>query len=264
METSLSAAFGAPLPGSGRTALVTGATSGIGEATAHELARLGFRLIVCGRRTERLAALVAALPAGKAHALTFDVRDRAAVDAAIGGLPPEWAHVDVLVNNAGNAHGLASVETGDVDDWDAMIDGNVKGLLYVSRAVLPLLPTDAGALIINIGSIAGEQAYANGAVYCASKAAVDMLTQGMRMDLVGRGIRVAQVSPGVVETEFSQVRFKGDDARAATVYAGYEPLQATDVAEIIGFMATRPARVNVADVLLLPAAQAAATVIRRG
>ncbi len=256
--------FNTPLPGAGRTALVTGATSGIGLATAHELARLGFRLVVTGRRTERLAALVAALaPATAAYALAFDVRDQAATEAAIAHLPAEWRRVEVLVNNAGNAHGLASVETGDVADWDAMLDSNVKGLLYVTRAVLPLMPTDAGGLIINMSSVAGRQVYANGAVYCASKAAVDALTAGMRLDLVTRGIRVAQVSPGAVETEFASVRFKGDDARAAATYAGYEPLQAQDVAELIGFMATRPARVNFADVLLLAAAQAAATVIRR-
>ena len=257
------ASFAAPLPGAGRTALVTGATSGIGGATARELARLGFRLIVTGRRTERLAELTAELPAGTTHALAFDVRERAATESAIGGLPADWRRVDVLVNCAGNAHGLASIEAGDVADWDAMLDSNVKGLLYVTRAVLPLMPSDAGALIVNLSSIAGRQAYANGAVYSASKAAVDLLTEGMRIDLVGRGIRVAQVSPGAVETEFSRVRFKGDEARAVGVYAGYEPLQAQDVAEVIGFMATRPARVNLADVVMLPTAQASATVLRR-
>lgn len=256
--------FATPLPGAGRTALVTGATSGIGQATARELARLGFRLIVTGRRAERLEALVAELALITAVCpLAFDVREPAAVVAAIDSLPTEWRQVNLLFNNAGNAHGLASVETADVADWDAMLDSNVKGLLYVTRAVLPLMPTDAGALIINMSSVAGRQPYANGAVYCASKAAVDALTAGMRLDLVGRGIRVAQVSPGAVETEFARVRFKGDAARAAATYAGYEPLQATDVAELIGFMATRPARVNFADVLLLASAQAAATVIRR-
>lgn len=250
-------------PESARTALVTGATSGIGLATAQELARLGFRLLVTGRRRERLAALVAELPAGAAHALAFDVRDHAAVDAAIGSLPPEWRRVDVLVNNAGNAHGRAPIDRDDVADWDAMLDSNVKGLLYVTRAVLPLMPNDAGALIINLGSVAGYQAYPEGAVYCASKAAVAMLTHGMRLDLVGRGIRVAEVAPGAVETEFASVRFKGDEARAAGVYAGWEPLQAQDVAELIGFMATRPARVNVAQVLLLATAQASATLTRK-
>lgn len=257
------ATFVAPLPGVGRTALVTGATSGIGLATARELARLGFRLVLCGRREDRLTALLDEFPTGTAHPLTFDVRDQPGVEAVIASLPADWRRVDLLVNNAGNAHGLASIETGEVADWDAMLDGNVKGLLYVTRAVLPLMPTDAGALIVNLSSIAGRQAYANGAVYCASKAAVDLLTEGMRLDLVGRGIRVAQVSPGAVETEFARVRFKGDEARVAGVYAGYEPLQAEDVAEVIGFMATRPARVNLADVVMFPTAQASASVIRR-
>ncbi|MBC7447780.1 MAG: SDR family NAD(P)-dependent oxidoreductase [Hymenobacteraceae bacterium] len=247
-----------------RTALITGATSGIGLATARELARLGFRLIVTGRRTERLADLIAELaPTTAIYPLTFDVRDNAAVVAAIAGLPPEWHRVDVLINNAGNAHGRAPIESGDVADWDAMVDSNVKGLLYVTRAVLPLMPDDAGALIINLGSIAGQQAYPEGAVYCASKAAVAMLTQGMRLDLVNRGIRVAEVAPGGVQTEFALVRFKGDEARAADVYAGWEPLLAEDVAEMIGFMATRPARVNLAQVVMLATAQASATTTRK-
>ena len=247
-----------------RTALITGATSGIGLATARELARLGFRLIVTGRRAERLAALTAELAAtAPVHSLAFDVRDAGAVAAAIARLPPEWRRVDVLVNNAGNAHGRAPVQTGDVADWDAMLDSNVKGLLYVTRAVLPLMPDDAGALIINLGSVAGYQAYPEGAVYCASKAAVAMLTQGMRLDLVGRGIRVAEVAPGGVQTEFALVRFKGDEARANEVYAGWEPLLAEDVAEMIGFMATRPARVNLAQVVMLATAQASATYTRK-
>ncbi len=246
-----------------RTALITGATSGIGLATARELARLGFRLILTGRRTDRLLTLQAELAPTPTHLLSFDVRDRAAVEAAITSLPADWRHVDVLLNNAGNAHGLAPVQDGDVADWDAMLDGNVKGLLYVTRAVLPLMPTDAGAQIINLGSIAGHQAYANGTVYCASKAAVAMLTQGMRLDLLGRGIRVSEVAPGMVETEFASVRYKGDEDRAAGAYAGYEPLQAQDIAELIGFMVTRPARVNWAEVLILSTAQGAVTTIRK-
>lgn len=246
-----------------RTAFITGATSGIGRATAVEMTRLGFRVVVCGRRAERLSELLAELPAGAAYALTFDVRDRAATEAAIASLPIEWRRIDILVNNAGNAHGRAPIQTDDAGNWDDMIDSNVKGLLYVTRAVLPLMPTDAGALIINLGSVAGYQAYPEGAVYCASKAAVAMLTQGMRLDLVGRGIRVAEVAPGAVETEFALVRFQGDEVRAAAVYAGWEPLQAQDVAEMIGFMATRPARVNLATVVMLAAAQASATMTRK-
>jgi 3-hydroxy acid dehydrogenase / malonic semialdehyde reductase len=253
----------APLRGAGRTALVTGASAGIGQATARELARQGFRLIVCGRRVERLTALQAEFPADTTYTLTFDVRDRAATEAAIASLPEAWRRVDVLINSAGGAHGLAPIQTGEVADWDAMIDSNVKGLLYVTRAVLPLMPDDAGAQIVNISSIAGRQTYPNGAVYCASKAAVDRLTEGLRFDLAERGIRVAQISPGAVETEFSQVRFKGDEVRAAAVYKGYDPLTAVDIAETIGFLVTRPAHVNLADVLMLPAAQAAATTIRR-
>ena len=244
-----------------KTAFITGASSGIGRATAVALAQAGFQLVIAGRRAERLADLAAAVAPTPVHLLTFDVRDRAAVEAAVASLPAEFRRLDVLLNNAGNAHGLAPIQDGDPADWDQMLDGNVKGLLYVSRAVLPLLG-EAG-FIINIGSIAGHEAYANGNVYCASKAAVAMLTRGMRLDLLPRGIRVAEVNPGAVETEFSEVRFQGDTARAANVYKGFEPLRPQDVAELIQFMVTRPARVNIAEVLLLPAAQAAAATIRR-
>lgn len=246
-----------------QTAFVTGASSGIGRATAVALARAGFRLVLTGRRQERLAQLAEELAPTPVHILAFDVRDRAAVDAAVASLPAEFADVDVLVNNAGNAHGLAPVQTGDPADWDAMLDGNVKGLLYVSRAVLPTMTRRRTGHIVNVGSIAGQEAYTNGNVYCASKAAVTMLTKTMRLDLLPQHIRVAEVNPGAVETEFSQVRFKGDEARAASVYQGFEPLRAEDVADVIAFMVTRPPHVNVAEVLLLPAAQAAATVIRR-
>ena len=244
-----------------KTAFITGASSGIGRATAVALAQSGFQLVVAGRRRERLEALAAELTPTPVHILTFDVRERAAVDAAVAGLPAAFGQIDVLVNNAGNAHGLAPIQEGDPADWDRMLDGNVKGLLYVSRAVLPRLAP--GSYVINIGSIAGHEAYANGNVYCASKAAVAMLTRTMRLDLLPRGIRVAEVNPGAVETEFSQVRFKNDEARAASVYEGFEPLRPQDVAELIQFMVTRPARVNIAEVLLLPAAQAAAATIRR-
>lgn len=246
-----------------QTAFITGASSGIGRATAVALAKAGFRLVVAGRRRERLEELAQQLAPAPVHILTFDVRDRAAVEAAVASLPAEFADVDVLVNNAGNAHGLAPLQTGDVADWDAMLDGNVKGLLYVTRAVLPAMTRRQTGHIINVGSIAGHEAYANGNVYCASKAAVAMLTKTMRLDLLPQHIRVAEVNPGAVETEFSQVRFKGDDARAAAVYQGFKPLRAEDVADVIAFMVTRPPHVNMAEVLLLPAAQAATTAIRR-
>jgi NADP-dependent 3-hydroxy acid dehydrogenase YdfG len=244
-----------------KTAFVTGASSGIGQATARALATAGFQLVITGRRQERLAALAAELAPVPVHTLTFDVRDRAAVEAAVAGLPAEFAHIDVLINNAGNAHGLAPIQDGDVADWDAMLDGNVKGLLYVSRAVLPRM--GEGGFIVNIGSIAGHEAYANGNVYCASKAAVAMLTRTMRLDLLPRGIRVAEVAPGMVETEFSEVRFKGDEAKAANVYKGVQPLTAADIADLIQFMVTRPPHVQIAEVIIFPAAQAAAATVRR-
>ncbi|MGI4835596.1 MAG: SDR family NAD(P)-dependent oxidoreductase [Janthinobacterium lividum] len=244
-----------------KTAFVTGASSGIGQATARALAAAGFRLVIAGRRQERLAALAAELAPVPVHPLAFDVRDRAAVEAAVAGLPAVFARIDVLINNAGNAHGLAPIQDGSVADWDAMLDGNVKGLLYVSRAVLPRM--GEGGFIVNIGSIAGHEAYANGNVYCASKAAVAMLTRTMRLDLLPRGIRVAEVAPGMVETEFSEVRFKGDGTKAANVYKGVQPLTAADIADLIQFMVTRPPHVQIAEVIIFPAAQAAAATVRR-
>lgn len=244
-----------------KTAFITGASSGIGRATAVALAKSGFQLVVAGRRRERLDALAQELAPTPVHILTFDVRDRSAVEAAVATLPTEFAHIEVLINNAGNAHGLSPIQQGDPADWDAMLDGNVKGLLYVSRAVLPLM--GEGGFIVNIGSIAGHEAYANGNVYCASKAAVAMLTRTMRLDLLPKGIRVAEVAPGMVETEFSEVRFKGDEDRAASVYKGLQPLQATDIADIIQFMVTRPPHVQIAEVIVFPAAQAAAATVRR-
>lgn len=246
-----------------KTAFITGASSGIGRATAVALGKAGFQLVLAGRRRERLDELARELNV-PTHILTFDVRDRAAVEAAVQSLPAEFQAVDVLINNAGNAHGLAPIQDGNPTDWDDMLDGNVKGLLYVSRAVLPAMTSRNTGHIINIGSIAGHEAYANGNVYCASKAAVASLTKGMRLDLLPHHIRVAEVNPGAVETEFSQVRFKGDTSRAAKVYEGFEPLRAEDIADVIQFMVTRPAHVNIAEVLILPAAQGAATTIRRG
>ncbi|GGG43209.1 SDR family NAD(P)-dependent oxidoreductase [Hymenobacter glacieicola] len=246
-----------------KTAFITGASSGIGRATAVALGKAGFRLVLTGRRLERLEELAQELAGAPTHLLTFDVRDRAAVDAAVQSLPAAFQDVDVLINNAGNAHGLAPIQEGSPQDWDDMLDGNVKGLLYVSRAVLPAMIRRNSGHIINIGSIAGHETYANGNVYCASKAAVAALTKGMRLDLLPHHIRVAEVNPGAVETEFSEVRFKGDTERAASVYKGFEPLRAEDVADLIQFMVTRPAHVNIAEVLILPAAQGAAATIRK-
>jgi 3-hydroxy acid dehydrogenase/malonic semialdehyde reductase len=244
-----------------KTAFITGASSGIGRATALALAKSGYQLVVTGRRRERLEALASELAPTPVHILTFDVRDRAAVEAAVAELPAAFQQVEVLINNAGNAHGLSPIQDGDPADWDAMLDGNVKGLLYVSRAVLPRM--GEGGFIVNIGSIAGHEAYANGNVYCASKAAVNMLTRTMRLDLLPRGIRVAEVAPGMVETEFSEVRFKGDEERAAKVYQGVQPLRPEDVADLIQFMVTRPPHVQIAEVVIFPAAQAAAATVRR-
>jgi len=246
-----------------KIAFVTGATSGIGRATALELARHGYRIIATGRRADRLEELKQELADVPVYTLTFDVRDKEAVQQAVDALPNEWRQVEVLVNNAGNAHGMAPIQSGSLEDWDAMIDINVKGLLYVSRAVLPLMLPHKKGHIVNIGSIAGKEVYPNGNVYSASKFAVDAITQGMRIDLVQEGIRVSEVNPGLVETEFSEVRFKGDKARAASVYKGLEALQAEDIAELIAFIVTRPAHVNIAEVLVLPTAQASATVVHR-
>ncbi|MFC6997652.1 SDR family NAD(P)-dependent oxidoreductase [Rufibacter roseus] len=246
-----------------KIAFVTGATSGIGKATAVVLAQNGFKIIAAGRREERLHELVDLFGADQVKTLQFDVRDNAAVQEAVQNLPEEWRQIDVLINNAGNAHGLAPIQSGDVNDWDAMLDINVKGLLYVTKAVLPGMIERKSGHIINIGSIAGKEAYANGNVYCASKFAVDALSKSMRIDLVHEGIKVSEVNPGAVETEFSEVRFKGDKARAASVYQGFEPLVAEDIAEIIHFMVTRPKHVNLAEVMVLPTAQASATVISR-
>ncbi|GAB3825151.1 SDR family NAD(P)-dependent oxidoreductase [Hymenobacter jeollabukensis] len=244
-----------------KTALVTGASSGIGRATAVALAQVGFQLVVTGRRRERLEELAAALGPAPVHILTFDVRDRAATIAAVDSLPVAFRQIDVLVNNAGNAHGLAPIQDGDPNDWDLMLDSNVRGLLNVTHAVLPVMQERRSGFIVNIGSIAGHEAYANGNVYCASKAAVASLSKGMRLDLISLGIRVAEVNPGAVETEFSAVRFKGDAERAAKVYQGFEPLKPEDVAEVIQFIVTRPPHVTISEVTILAGAQAAATTI---
>ena len=247
-----------------RIALITGATSGIGEATAQLLASQAVDLILCGRRTERLAAMQEALAAQTAvHTLAFDVRDRHAVEEAINALPERWKQVDILINNAGNAHGLSPIQTGDIDDWDAMMDSNVKGLLYVSRAVMPGMVQRKSGHIINIGSIAGKEVYPNGNVYCASKFAVDALTKGMRLDLNHYGIKVTSIHPGLVETEFSVVRFKGDKEKADSVYRGIEPLTGKDIADIVWYVISQPPHVVLADITVFPTAQASSTVINR-
>lgn len=243
------------------TVLITGATSGIGKATAELLADKKCRLILCGRRRERLEALRDSLPT-EVITLSFDVRDKNAVEQAFAGLPKGW-EPDVLVNNAGNAHGLAPLQEGDVADWDAMIDINVKGLLYVTKAILPGMVARNRGYIINIGSIAGKEVYPGGNVYCASKHAVDAINQGLRIDLNGTGIKVSAINPGLVETEFSLVRFKGDEKRAGKVYQGMDALQGRDIAEIIAFMLSRPQHVNIADLLVLPQAQASSTIVHR-
>jgi len=247
-----------------RTALITGATSGIGRATAELFATAGYNLILCGRRAERLESLKGELDKSvQVHTLVFDVRDRDGVERALGTLPANFAQIDILVNNAGNAHGLSSIQEGDPQDWDAMLDINVKGLLYVSRAVIPQMVDRGAGHIINIGSIAAKEVYPNGNVYCASKHAVDAISQGMRIDLNAHGIRVGAVHPGLVETAFSEVRFKGDLERAAQVYQGYTPLSARDIAELILFMVSRPPHVNIADLVVLPTAQANATLVKK-
>ncbi len=247
-----------------RIALITGATSGIGEATARLLAINNFKLILCGRRKERLKTLSKELAViTEVTTLSFEVRNHKEVAEAIASLPAEWKEMDVLINNAGNAHGLDPIQTGSLDDWDAMIDINVKGLLYVTKEVLPVMVKRNGGHIINIGSIAGKEVYANGNVYCASKFAVDALTKGMRIDLNAHSIKVTAIHPGLVETEFSLVRFKGDEGRAASVYKGIDPLLGQDIADSILFVLTRPAHVVIADMVVLPTAQASAAVVKR-
>lgn len=247
-----------------KIALVTGATSGIGKATAIALARLGYDIIATGRRQDRLSALSGELPHGtRLLTLQFDVRDKEAVFEKLGKLPQEWKNIEVLINNAGNAHGFDPIQNGSVDDWDAMMDINVKGLLYVSKAIIPSMTQRNRGTIVNIGSIAGKEVYLNGNVYCASKHAVDALTKGMRMDLNPFGIRVIGVHPGLVETEFSLIRFKGDADRSASVYKGFEPLTAEDIADTIAFAVSRPPHVVLADIVILPTAQGAATLVKK-
>lgn len=247
-----------------QTVLITGATSGIGHAIAKHLALQSFRLILCGRRAERLHQIKTELDLKTpVYTLSFDIRDRAEVEEAVKSLPSGWQEIDILVNNAGNAHGLSAIHEGDVEDWEAMIDINVKGLLYISRAVLPGMVKRHSGHVINIGSVAGFDVYPNGNVYNASKFAVRALNKAMRMDLYAHGIKVGAVNPGLVETEFSVVRFKGDKAKAEKVYEGVEALTADDIAEAVLFMISRPAHVNIEDIHIFPSAQVSSTMVKR-
>lgn len=247
-----------------RIALITGATSGIGEATAKLLAKNNFELILCGRRKERLEALKnELLMSTDVTTLSFEIRDQKEVAAAIANLSGKWKKVDVLINNAGNAHGFDPIQTGKVEDWDAMMDINVKGLLYVSREIIPGMTERQEGHIINLGSIAGKEVYPNGNVYCASKFAVDALTRGMRMDLNAYGIKVTSINPGLVETEFALVRFKGNDEKASSVYKGIEPLRGEDIADIILYTLSAPAHVVLADITVFPTAQGSSTIVKR-
>jgi NADP-dependent 3-hydroxy acid dehydrogenase YdfG len=247
-----------------KTIFITGATSGIGKATAETFAKQGHRLIICGRRKKVLDNLQIELSnITEVYSLVFDVRNQEEVENAINSLPEEWKNIDVLVNNAGNAHGLESISEGNIADWDAMMDGNVKGLLYVSQPIIKIMKSRNTGHIINISSVAARQTYANGVVYCASKRAVDVISEGMRIELTEFGIKVTNIQPGAVETDFSKVRFKGDEQRAATVYAGYEALKAEDIADAISYCVNAPERVSIAELCIYPKAQAEPRTIHR-
>ncbi len=240
-------------------AFITGATAGFGKATALKFAEHGWDVIITGRRKNRLEELeqeIKSLYETKVYSMVLDVRIRKDVESLVNGLPHDWKKIDLLVNNAGLASGLSTIQDGNIDDWEVMIDTNVKGLLYVSRAIIPGMVERQSGHIINIGSIAGKEAYLKGNVYCATKHAVDALSKSMRIDLLPHGIRVTAINPGAAETEFSLVRFKGDRSRATQVYQGYVPLTATDIAEVVYFAASRPPHVVINDVVITPLAQA--------
>lgn len=249
-----------------KIALITGASAGIGEACARVLAKEGYQLILAARRKDRLEILAEDLKQAyntNSYLIELDVRDKREVNKVFENLPAAWKAVDVLVNNAGLSQGLDPIQTGDTDDWDRMIDTNIKGLLYVTRAITPGMVERKSGHIINIGSIAGKEVYPNGNVYCATKHAVDALSKGMRIDLLPYGIKVTAIHPGMVETEFSIVRFKGDEDRAAAVYHNLEPLVAQDIAEAAWFAISRPPHVNINDLLIMPTIQANSTQIFR-
>ncbi|RNL51000.1 SDR family NAD(P)-dependent oxidoreductase [Pedobacter jejuensis] len=249
-----------------KIALITGATSGIGEACAHIFAQNGYNLVLVARRTERLAKISHHLE--DKYAITIkqviaDVREKESLSEVLEALSSDWKNVDVLINNAGLSQGLDPIDKGNTDDWDTMIDTNVKGLLYVTKIVSNWMISNKAGHIINIGSIAGQEVYPNGNVYCATKHAVDALSKSMRIDLLQHNIKVTAINPGMVETEFSVVRFKGDAERAKNVYAGLEPLIADDIADAIWYVVSRPSHVNINDMLIMPTAQATATLINR-
>ncbi len=243
-------------------ALITGATAGIGKATAELFAKNGYNIIITGRRKERLDDFSAHLKTTykvDVLSLSFDVRKLAEVETAIASIPADWKKINVLVNNAGLAVGLGPIQEGIVDDWERMIDTNIKGLLYITRTIAPIMIENGFGHIVNIGSIAGKEVYANGNVYCATKHAVDALNKAMRIDMLPHGIKVTGIHPGMVETEFSIVRYKGDEERAKNVYKGLQPLTAEDIAETIYWAASRPAHVNISDLIITPTVQANAT-----
>lgn len=249
-----------------KTVLITGTTSGIGRSCALRFAKEGHKIIITGRRKERLESIAADLTRlynSKVCILSFDVTKRDQIDSAISNLPEEFRMIDVLVNNAGLALGLKPIHEGEPEQWETMIDTNIKGLLFMTHAVVPLMVENGHGHVINIGSIAGREAYSSGNVYCATKAAVDSLTKAMRIDLVTKNIKVTQVAPGAVETEFSMVRFAGNEEAAKAVYKGYDPLTPDDVAEVVHYVTTLPAHVNINDLLIMPTAQASASVIHR-
>jgi 3-hydroxy acid dehydrogenase/malonic semialdehyde reductase len=250
---------------SNKTILITGATSGIGEAAARIFAANKYNLIITGRRKERLEKLAEELRKQNVEVLTlcFDVRKSSEVEKSISSLQGNWKNIDVLINNAGLASGLGPIQTGELDDWEKMIDTNIKGLLYVTRAVTPLMIARNSGHIINIASLAGKDVYPNGNVYCATKHAVDALSRSMRIDLLPHGIKVTNIAPGLVETEFSVVRFHGDKERADNVYKGFQPLTAADIADAIWYAASRPAHFCVNDMVLTPLAQANAYVVKK-
>lgn len=239
-----------------KTALITGATSGIGKATAELFAKNGLRIILCGRRKEVLEEIKTQLSSvTEVYTLNFDQRNFNEVKTAINSLPENWQTIDVLVNNAGNAHGLEPLSEGKIEDWDAMMDGNVKGLLYVSKLIISGMKERNSGHIVNISSVAARQTYANGVVYCASKKAVDVISDGMRLELTEFGIKVTNIQPGLVETDFSKVRFKGDEERAKTVYQGYKALEPEDIADAIFYCVNAPKHVAISDLTIYPSAQ---------